>query len=298
MKKRALFPGLFILFLFLANGAMAQEVKIPTDTTLLLTVETSDGNIFVGNIRRIEADHLILNTEKFGELRISKKDIQKIGTVSKSQVVGGEFWHDNPQSTRYLFGPNGYGLKKGEGYYQNTWIFFNQVSYGVSDNFTLGVGIIPLFLFAGAPTPIWITPKVSLPIKKDAVNLGIGGLFAVVLGEDEGSFGIAYGQMTFGPRDKNINLGLGYGYAGNSWANTPTVSLSGLYRTSKRFALITENYLFDAGDENVALLSFGGRFIGRRLAVDAALVLPTGTGDFFAIPWLGLSVPFGSALTD
>lgn len=298
MQYKALYLHLLLLLVFCINGLGAQEITIPSDTTQLLSVETSDGNIFIGNIRKIEPDYLILMTEKFGELRINKKEIRKIGKVGKGQLVGGEYWHDNPQSTRYLFGPNGYGLKRGEGYYQNAWIFFNQVSFGLSNNFTLGVGTIPLFLFSGSPTPFWITPKVSIPIKKDAVNLGIGGLFAVVLGEEGGTFGVAYGQMTFGPRDRNVNLGLGYGYAGDSWASTPTVSLSGVYRASKRVALISENYLFDAGDENVGLLSFGCRFIGRRIAVDAALVFPAGIDEFIGIPWLGLSVPFGNAQVD
>lgn len=295
MKCKALYFNVFFLLLLAAGRIGAQDVKIPTDTTQLFSIETRDGNIFLGYIRRIETDYLMLETEKFGDLKINKKEIQKIRTVGKNQIVEGEYWDDNPHSTRYFFGPNGYGLKKGEGYYQNTWILFNQVSYGISDNFSLGVGMIPLFLFAGTATPIWITPKLSIPLKKDAINLGVGGLFAVVLGEESGSFGLAYGQMTFGPRDRNVNLGLGYGYAGDSWASTPTVSLSGIYRTGRKFALITENYLLDAGDENIALLSFGGRFIGRWIAVDAALVFPTGTGELIGIPWLGLTVPFGKA---
>lgn len=54
----------------------------------------------------------MLGTEKFGDLKINKKEIQKIRTVGKSQIVEGEYWDDNPHSTRYFFGPNGYGLKK------------------------------------------------------------------------------------------------------------------------------------------------------------------------------------------
>jgi len=58
------------------------------------------------------------------------------------------------------------GLHKGEGYYQNIWVFWNQASFGVTENFSLGFGIIPLFLFggeAGQYSPIWVVPKLSYP---------------------------------------------------------------------------------------------------------------------------------------
>ena len=283
-----------LALLFAAAPVFAQEVQIPTDTTQLSSIETKDGNEFIGYIRSIESDVIVVSTESFGDVRIRRQNLKSIRPLEKGQIVAGEYWPYNPHATRYFFGPNGYGLRKGEGYYQNTWVFFNQVSYGISDNFSMGLGIIPLFLFAGAPTPVWITPKVSLPIKRDKISLGLGGLFGTVLGGDGGAFGIAYGQATFGSRDRNINVGLGYGYADESWANTPTISVSGVYRVGKKFALMTENYMISAGEENYVLMSAGGRFIGKKIAVDAGLVLPTQTGgEFFAIPWLGITVPFG-----
>jgi hypothetical protein len=285
---------LLATLLFLSTPVFSQEVEIPTDTTQLSSIETKDGNEFVGYIRAIEADVIVVKTEDFGDVRIRRQNVKTIQPLAKNQIVAGEYWPYNPYASRYFFAPNGYGLRKGEGYYQNTWIFFNQVSYGFSDNFSLGVGIVPLFLFEGTATPIWITPKLSIPLKKDRFNLGLGGLFAVVAGEESASFGVAYGQATVGSRDRNISVGLGYGYAGDSWASTPTISLSGVYRTGKKFAIMTENYLFDTGDESIVLLSAGGRFIGKRVAIDAGLVFPTATdGYFIAVPWLGITVPFG-----
>lgn len=294
MRHFHLLPVLFCLLLPAAGRLAAQDLKIPTDSTQLTSIETKDGNEFVGYVVQNETDVLVLKTAQFGEVKIRKTDIRYIRPVNTKQIVGGEYWYDNPYATRYFFGPNGYGLRKGEGYYQNAWIFFNQVSYGFTDNFTLGVGLIPTFIFGGAPTPVWITPKVSIPLKKDQVNLGVGGIFATVLGEEDASFGIAYGALTLGSRDRNINFGLGYGYSGDGWANTPTVTLSGMYRTGKKFALLTENYLFDAGEESYVLMSFGGRFIGKHVAIDAGFFIPTQTdGELILIPWLGVNVPFG-----
>jgi hypothetical protein len=54
-------------------------------------------------------------------------------------------------------------MNKGEGYYHNFMVFINQATYGVTDNISIGGGLVPLFLFGGL-TPVWITPKVSVPI--------------------------------------------------------------------------------------------------------------------------------------
>ena len=298
MNQHFLFRTFLLLACFALTGSAAAQT-IPQDSSVQVSITTTDGNEYVGYIVDQTPEHISLKTETLGTINIPKKIIKTVQTVRKEQIVDGEYWYDNPYGTRYFFGPNGYGLRKGEGYYQNAWIFFNQFSYGITDNFTIGAGIVPLFLFSGTSTPVWITPKISVPLSKDKINLGVGGLFAAVLGEDQGSFGVAYGQLTFGPRDRNLNLGLGYGYAGDDWASTPTVSVSGMYRTSKKLALMTENYIFDTGDEDLFyLLSFGMRFIGRRTAIDAGLFFPTADGDFFAVPWLGLNVALGNPSND
>ena len=281
---------------FIQQNGFAQN--IPKDSTLQVTIQTTDDNEYVGFIVAQTPETVSLKTDKLGVINIPKKLIRSIQEVRKEQIVDGEYWYDNPYATRYFFGPNGYGLRKGEGYYQNAWIFFNQISYGVTKHLTIGAGFVPGFLLGGGATPIWLTPKVSIPLGKDKVNLGVGGLFATALGSEGGSFGVAYGQLTLGPRDRNINFGLGYGYAGDEWADTPTITISGMYRASKKFALMTENYIFDTGEENFILLSFGGRFIGRRVAIDGGLFVPAVEDGLFAVPWLGVNVPFGHPVYD
>lgn len=260
-------------------------------------IETIDDNTYIGIIREQNADKIVLETNNLGVITLLRSNIRRMEALRPEQIKNGEVWYDSPHATRYLFGPNGYSLKRGEAYYQNAWIAFNQVSFGVTDRFTLGIGMVPLF-FINAPTPVWITPKYSIPIKENQVNIGVGALLATVLGNNDNgggrSFGVAYGQLTLGSRDRNVNFGLGYGYAGNSWANSPTLSLSTMQRINKKLAFISENYLFDTGDNNIGLLSAGFRFLGRRIAIDGALVVPVENGfEFIAIPWLGINVPIG-----
>src|SRR6188474_1353815 len=172
----------FLLLIPFLLVSVISRAQVSQDTTLL-RVETIDGNEYIGKIISIDAQNVVLNTDLLGIITLRKSTIKSMTPVYGSQIKEGVLWFENPQSTRYFWQPNGYGLKKGEAYYQNVWIFFNQVSYGVTDNFLIGAGMVPAFLFAGAPTPVWITPKFSIPVVKDKLNVGVGGLMGTVIGE-------------------------------------------------------------------------------------------------------------------
>ncbi|MEA3460382.1 MAG: hypothetical protein U9R49_00795 [Bacteroidota bacterium] len=285
---------LLLLFLLLQLSAFSQE---PADSISLWVIDTEDGNSFMGSIVDEDSARLILLTEVYGTIQIPVSQIKAKSELQKTELVEGEFWFRNPHATRYFFGTNGYGLRKGEAYYQNTWILFNQINYGITNNISLGGGIVPLFLFAGAPTPVFITPKVTIPLIKEKLNLGVGMLYAYVLGEELG-FGIGYGALSFGNRDNNLTLGAGWAFANGEWANAPTLTLSGMTRVGRKTYLITENYYIGISEgSSLGIISAGGRSVQKRLAIDYGLVLPVGAdiGSFVAIPWLGIAVPFGNS---
>lgn len=285
---RFLFLSTFLLFSFLLKA------QLQIDSISLTRVEMNDGNEFIGHIVSQDTSTLILLTDKLGELTFSKRDIVKITPINPGNIKKGQYWFENPQSTRYLWSPDGYGLKKGEGYYQNIWVLFNQASYGVTNYFSIGAGIMPVFLFGGGATPMWITPKFSIPVVKDKFNVGAGALLGTVIGEPETGFGLLYGLTTAGSRDMNITLGLGYGVSGSGWAKSPLISLSALARTGARGYLITENYYINMNGETLVLLSAGFRWVIKKAGLDFGLIMPL-TEDlvFFALPWLGVTIPFG-----
>lgn len=279
------------------NAARAQE----TDSARMVQIVTVDGNEFIGTILEENPESVQLKTDQFGTITIKRSNIKSIQPIKLSQMVAGQYWFENFQSTRYFFSPNGYGLKKGEAYYQNAWIFFNQFSVGVGKNFSIGGGFVPLFLLGGGPTPVWLTPKFSIPISKGKVNLAAGAMLGTVLGAEDdlegesggNGFGQLYGMLTLGNRDRNFNFGLGYGYSGGELASTPTITFSAMVRTGPRGYFITENYIIDAGDDVVTLLSFGGRRLVKRSGIDFGLIIPVAADmeSLVAIPWLGLTVP-------
>ncbi|MDP2335467.1 MAG: hypothetical protein Q8N05_03250, partial [Bacteroidota bacterium] len=226
----------FILVLPILSGAQNNQDSIK------YRIETVDGNEYIGKILERSGDKIRVKTEKLGEISILNKDVKKVTEISSAIKKNGTYWFDNPQATRYFWVPNGYSLKKGEGYYQNVWILGNQAIYGLTNHLSAGVGMAPLFLFAGASTPVWITLRFSLPIVENKFNVGAGTLVGTVIGEQNAGFGILYGITTFGSKDKNLNIGLGWGFAGGEMAKNPTVNISGMIRTGPKGYLLTENY--------------------------------------------------------
>jgi hypothetical protein len=290
--KKYLF-GLVFLTICLFALSITAHAQNPQDS-IRSQVETVDGNEYIGIIIQQNTQSIRIKTDKLGEISIPRVEVKKITQLSSVKEKDGTYWLDNPQSTRYLWAPNGYSLKKGEGYYQNIWVLFNQAVYGITDHLTAGVGVVPLFLFAGAPTPAWITLKYSIPVVKDKINLAAGALMGTIIGE-QGSGGILYGMGTFGSRNNNINIGLGWGIGNGQFTSTPVVNVSGMVRTGANGYLITENYFVINSSDFVVLTMIGGRRIIRHFGLDFGLLMPLGPGvdSFWAAPWLGFTIPFG-----
>jgi hypothetical protein len=283
---------IILVVIIMLSGVRGYGQESP-DTTKVFRVETKDGNTYTGKIIKEDTNTLILHTEKLGELSLQQEDIKSKTEIRDIIKKRDEYWLPNPQSSRYFWAPNGYGLKKNEAWYQNIWILYNQLSYGFTDNFSCGVGMVPLFLFGGTATPVWLVPKFSIPVSKDRFNIGAGTLLATVIGEETEVFGLLYGTATLGSRDKNFSFGMAYGFYGDEWADVPVFNLSGLVRTGPRGYFVTENYVITALDEVGIILSAGGRSILRNIGLDYSLWIPIfpDMDTFIAIPFLGITVP-------
>ncbi|MFK7981071.1 MAG: hypothetical protein AB8G86_13880 [Saprospiraceae bacterium] len=123
----------------------------------------------------------------------------------------GLLWAENRMAYRYFLRNSAYSLKKGEAVYQNAWILVNNIDVGVTDNFSIGLGTVPLFLFGGGTTsPIWVTRKLTILVESDKVNLGVGALVGTTFGNDfdNTSFGFGFGNVTLGDKNKNITMGV------------------------------------------------------------------------------------------
>ena len=284
---------LSVLLLGALWSARPADLRAQEQDSTLYQVETTDGNVFIGTLVSEDDEEVVLNTERLGTVSIARVDIERMTAIDPDRFRDGAYWFENPQSTRYFFAPNAIGLPEGGGYYQNTWIFLNNVNVGVSDNISIGAGTVPIFLLGASVFPFWLLPKASISVPNSNVHLAAGAVIGGVLGEESGGASLVYGVSTLGTRDTNLSIGLGYGYAGSEWSSTPTLTLSGMTRIGRTTYLITENYVFP-GSDVAGVISAGIRWAPENFAVDFGLVRPLDVeGSFIGLPWLGVTIPFG-----
>jgi len=282
--------SLTLVLIVIFSDSFSQEKSAPK----IFRLETRDGNGYTGEVLSSDSVSVRFKADKLGEITVLRAEVLSLEPLEDQQLKDGKYWFPNPQSTRYFFSPNGYGLKQGEGYYQNIWVVMNSFAIGVNDYLSLGGGLVPAFLF-GEATPAWVTAKISLPVVRDKLNLGAGVLAGSALGASDTGFGLFYGLATVGSKDKNVTVGMGYGFAADSGTSSPMFNLNGMIRVGPKGYLLSENYLFVNGSSTTLLLSFGGRTIIKGAGLDYGLVIPASSemDGFVAIPWLGITIPIG-----
>lgn len=287
--KQALFFFSFLLFTLNLNA------QIKTDSTTLWKVSTTDGNEYVGQIIDRNETAIILKTELVGTISIKHEMVEHSAPINQDNLTNGVLNRENLTANHYLLFPSAYNLKQGEGYYRNIWIFFNEFNYGITDNISLGLGVVPTFTFGIDETPVWFAPKISIPIQKDKLVVSVGTTLFTLFGDNSGVAAYAYGVATYGSRSQNVSFGLGYGNDSKDWADRPLITFAGMIRTGKNHFLMTDNFIITYDDETVGLLSFGGRFVGKHIVFDYGGFMPIGDDNdqFYVIPYLSITFPFG-----
>lgn len=264
--------------------------KIHKSNELLAEVVLKDGNILRGNILNEYVDSITFNSSLTGTITILRVNILYIKYFNPDSK-GSEQVYVNLAS-RYFFSPSAMNMKKGDGYYQNTFFTLSTVNYAINDYLTIGGGFELFSLLFGHPIVI-LTPKFSIPVAK---NLHVGGglLYANMLGlvSSSGGLNVAYGNITYGDTKSNISVNVGTSL---SYPGSPTFTVCGFHQMSPKFGLMTENWIIPSGDNSTFnLYTFGGRVIGRKNLFDFGLITNQALSRSLlpAIPFLSYTLRF------
>ena len=272
-----------------------QEPKILSeamDSTKTYQIELMDGSEFIGTILTKDSDVVEISTSSIPRIRLFRNTIKKMKVIENKMVIRGATAMPNPNPTRYFFAPSAFNLKKGEGYYQNTYLLLNSLNYGITDHFSIGASmeVISTFSTIGMDwSPIWmVTPKVGFEVMKN-VNVGAGLLLAGMGFRD--GFQLAYGLVTYGNTENNVTLAVSTGWANGEYMQHPPITLNGMFRMGRRNAFITENWIVpDLG----SLYSYGVRFFGSKISVDLGFLNNKDIMDvlLIGIPYVDFVVKF------
>lgn len=285
--------GLYMALPTVAQAQQTDSTQAQTTPPQRWVVETKDGSVIQGVYLGQSDAGIRLLTDSAGEIVIPMSELKSFRILDERNFRNGEYWFENPNATRYLFSPSAYSLRKGEVYYQNTYLVINSLNYGVTDRFTIGAGFELISTFSGEPI-FFITPKYSFPISENW-NAGAGILYANGAIEDFSGLGIGYGIITYGNKDNNATLGVGFGYVDEEVTGKPVFTLSGMRRIGRKSALVTENWVVPA-DGYYGIYSYGIRFMGEKITVDLAFLNNADIASevlFIGVPYVDFVVKFG-----
>ncbi len=196
----------------------------------------SNGRSYRGTVVSQNETVITITTESLGEIKLMVANITDFSTGSASLQTSGDSYD---HATRYLFAPSAIPLRKGEGYYQNIMVLMSGAQYGVSDNFSIGGGVLVPIGFFG-------TMKYGKQVGKNAYVAGGGMVVTTFMGLGFG-VGCGFGSFTYGNRGTNFTVTGGFGGVASDgdWNVTkrPIVNISGMLKVTDGFSIVTENWL-------------------------------------------------------
>jgi hypothetical protein len=144
--------------------------------------------------------------------------------------------------SRYFFAPSSYNLKKGEIYYNTVYFLVHDVQFGLSDQFSMGMGTTIIGF------PFYLTPKVTIPVNAKS-SFAIGDMLMVGTYGANFTGNLLYSTFTTGGDYNNITFGASYLHVGGGDISDPSnamvLNVSALARISDHIYFITENYASD-----------------------------------------------------
>ena len=232
-----------LMFAPTVRSLRADGLKFP-ESGYMQVVETKDGGMLIGRIVSIGVNSVQIETN-FGKMEIPIQAIKKIRGVPESSMQNGEHWYPDLNTTRLFITTTAQMMERGQGYYSNRYLFFSMLAYGVTGNFSIGVGGLTLPIDI-EDIPFYITPKLGL-LNQESLDLALGALIMRVPGGDDDdngfSTGILYGVGTFGGPE-GLTAGLGWGFVEDELADRPVIVLGGKRRWTRRLSVVAESWHF------------------------------------------------------
>ncbi len=284
----------FALITLISSPILAQNnfntYEFEADTYYKITL--IDGSEFVGTFVEKNSSAITISTRSLPKVEIPIAQIKSIIVVEPSEFNNGEYWFPNPNATRYFFSPSAFNLKSGEGYYQNSYLVFNSFNYGVTDFFSIGAGFELTSTFSAAEPIFYFTPKVGFEV---ADNFNVGGGLLYLNAAGEANLGITYGVATYGNRNDNLTLGLGWGFFEGDFSSRPNITISGMKRMKRKFSLVTENWFIPIYEDSYyEVLSYGFRFFSEKISVDLGFInnRDIAEGILIGVPYVDFVINF------
>jgi hypothetical protein len=245
-------------------GALPGRALAQTTPRNVVEIRLRDGSLIVGTVVSDGGGRVVIKTVSGADVTVDRDQITIIQSTAGA-LVNGEFWAHDVVDSKLFLGPTGRSLKRGEGYLAIDSIFLPVFQVGVTDRFSIGMGVP----FYGFVKSAWITPKFQVyKDDKTAVSTGVLHLFV----PDFGLGGYGYVVATRGTANASVTFGGGmlYGHGDDGGGAIPMFTIGGEHRIGRRAKFVTENYVFQGG----VIATVGTRIIGQSTSFETGAIIP------------------------
>lgn len=284
--RLTLLSSLFILCF--SSQLFAQQSKFKAvfleakDTNQPVSVTLLNDNVYSGMVVSVNDESVGIETDD-GVFNIRYDRIKNAEIIKDGQII--KTWKENPSANKLFIFQTGKLLEAGSGYYQNTFIFFSNFAYGISDYVSVDAGF-SMLPGAGIDNQLY-TAGLKVGTSVSSTFFVSGSLkYYTILDSSDGFFTV-FGSATYAKNKLDVTASLGVGLSGE---DSDLITVFGAqYRVSDRFAFLSENIILPTGGGSEPFLSFGGRVIATKSAFDLGFF--TISGDFIA-PFLSYTIKF------
>lgn len=248
-----------------------------------------DGNILRGEMRSENENTITFYSTLTGERIIERKNILSITHITDLKSGNNQVYIN--LASRYFISPSAIQMKKGDGYYQNTYFLLNSFNYAFTDNLSTGLGFETFSFFSGKPI-YFFQVKTGMEVA-DKLHFGLGLMHMnfSLIDEELNSFNLAFFTATVGNPDYNFSIN--YAFDPKSINNDPLITFSGFARLNPKLGFISENWLYPVTNEG-SFFGFGCRVIGRKNLFDVGILTNTEimNDGWIGIPYLSYTLRF------
>lgn len=180
-------------------------------------------------------------------------------------------------TSKYILGNNAIGLKKGQGYFQNTLLLYNELGYGLTNWLSMHFSFVPVIL--DKEIPIIFSPALNFNFNLVNNRLSFGAKCMTFLVNDIGFATLQY-YLTFGNVNYNVTAGVTDFYysldnkVSRLGFENSIYHFKGMARVSRKSLVIIENnFKLYKGYHEVETIILGFRHAGESLSFSYAVMV-------------------------
>lgn len=209
---------------------------------------------------------IFANPAKTSDTQIPVQQEDAIAESQKqSDVAPALIPNPDQHRSRYFFAPSSYSLEPGELYYNTLYFFVHDFQYGVSEQFSIGMGTSIIGF------PYYLTPKLTFPIDETSA-IAVGDLMMIGTWGSNFFGNLLYTTYSRGGAYNNFTVGGGHLYVNNSEltgdSNAFVFNFSSLFQVSDHIYFLTENYVSQLKTKQNAYYSSYNELSGQYVYYD------------------------------